>query len=306
MVFNVSSPAEHAGWAAGWMNNGVPPEVAVRLIVFDLDGTLLGADNRLSDYSAAVLRRASADEGITLMAASGRSHWAADLVLDSCPEVDHVICSNGAVLWQRTTGTVVRRRTITQRRFTHLHATVNEMLEGACWAWETERGIVPDDVFRWLGTRPGYELDELLASPDLHLQGDPGLPILDRLAGYGTIVRGLLAHPEMPAAEVYRRLHGRVPARLSSSSAIFLEVTAPKVGKAAMLRDYCKRAGIARDEVVAFGDHMNDLRMLQWAGRGIAVAGAYHQVLARIPEHTDRPNHADGVAIHIEKILADR
>jgi hypothetical protein len=180
------------------------------------------------------------------------------------------------------------------------------VLEGACWAWETEAGIVPDDAFRRLGTRKGHELDELLASPELHLRGDPDRPVLDRLAGYGTIVRGLLAHPELPAGEVYRRLKGRVPARLSSSSAIFLEVTAPKVDKAAMLRDHCLRAGISRGEVVAFGDHMNDLRMLQWAGRGIAVAGGYHQVLARIPEHTERPNDDDGVAIHIEKLLADR
>src|SRR6266508_5884693 len=73
----------------------------IRLVVFDLDGTLLGADNRLSD--ACVHARAEARAaGLTLLGASGRSHWAAELVLDRTDAVEDVVCSNGAVLYRRT------------------------------------------------------------------------------------------------------------------------------------------------------------------------------------------------------------
>jgi len=277
----------------------------VRLIVFDLDGTLLGGDNRLSEYTISVLNDASRIEGLTLMAASGRSRWAAELVLDGTDAIDYVICSNGASLYRRSTGTIVNRRSITPERVSGLYARVRELLPSACWAWETQRGIVPDDEFRVLGTQPGKELDELLASPDLELQGDPGLPVEERLAAFGYIVRGLLTHPELSCQEVVERLKKHVPARLSSSSAMFIEVTAPKIHKGLMLREFCARRGIDASEVVAFGDHLNDLTMLQWAGRGIAMNGANREVARLIPEQTEHPHDQDGAAYATAKLIAD-
>jgi HAD superfamily hydrolase (TIGR01484 family) len=282
--------------------------LAARLIVFDLDGTLLGADNRLSAYTAGVLNQAR-EAGLTLMAASGRSRWAADLVLENTEAVEYVICSNGAVLYHRPSRKVVRRRTITPGRLTKLYSTVNDAVEGACWAWETDQGVVPDEAFRALGTGPDgtYTLDELSASPRCVLPGDAQLSIDQRLAVFGPTVRGLLAHPHLSCRELVRRLQRhRVPAKLSSSSAIFLEVTAPGIHKAAMLKDFCAREGILSQEVVAFGDHLNDLTMLRWSGRGIAMSNAYRDVREQISEHTDASNDDDGVAIVIEKVLADR
>lgn len=279
--------------------------MAVRLIVFDLDGTLLGGDNRLSDYTISVLADASRIEGLTLMAASGRSRWAAELVLEGTDAIDYVICSNGASLYRRSAKTIVSRRSITPERVAGLYARVRELLPSACWAWETKCGIVPDDEFRVLGMQPGKELDELLASPELELQGDPGLPVEQRLADFGYIVRGLLTHPQLSCQDVVERLKKHVPARLSSSSAMFIEVTAPKIHKGLMLREFCAGRGIAASEVVAFGDHLNDLTMLQWAGRGIAMNGANREVARLIPEQTEHPHDQDGAAYAIAKLIAD-
>ena len=280
--------------------------MAVRLIVFDLDGTLLGKDNRLSEYTISVLERASRIEGLTLMAASGRSRWAAELVLEGTDAIDYVISSNGAVLYRRRpTVTTVSRRVLTPRRVSSLHARVSELLPSACWAWETESGIVPDERFRELGTKPGKELDELLASPDLELRGDPESPIEERLVGFGRIVRGLLTHPVLSCQDVVERLRKHAPARLSSSSAMFIEVTAPKIHKGLMLREFCARRGIGAHEVVAYGDHLNDLTMLRWAGRGIAMKGGNPELLRRIAEQTEWPHDQDGAAYAIEKLLAE-
>ena len=277
----------------------------VRLIAFDLDGTLLGADNRLSAYTVSVLEKAKGVDDLILMAASGRSRWAAELVLERTSAIDYMICSNGAVLVNRSNRKIIRRRTITPQRVSGLYSRVNESVKDTCWAWETESGIVPDERFRDLNERTGAQLDELVASPKLELPGDESSPIEERLAGFGRIVRGLLAHPELTPEEIVLRLKGRVPARLSSSSAIFLEVTAPEVHKGAMLRTFCAREGIASHEVVAFGDHLNDLTMLRWAGRGIAMKGAY-KGLDRFADRTTATNADDGVALMIEELIADR
>lgn len=275
---------------------------ALRLIVFDLDGTLLGADHRLTPYTVSVLDRAAAVEGLTLMAASGRSHWAAEMVLAETDAIDHVICSNGAALYRRSTREMVQRRQIPLHDMADLYAQVHGAFPDACWAWETEQGIVPDDRFRVVGRN----LDELAASPPLTLPGDPSDPIADRLEGFGPIVRGLLSHPRISPADVRVELERRkVPALVSSSSAIFLEVTQSGVHKGAMLERFCAAERIPAAQVVAFGDHLNDLSMLQWAGRGIAMKGAYPEVVAQVPHVTDHPFDHDGAALALEKLIAD-
>jgi hydroxymethylpyrimidine pyrophosphatase-like HAD family hydrolase len=56
-------------------------------------------------------------------------------------------------------------------------------------------------------------------------------------------------------------------------------------------------------EVVAFGDMPNDLPMLAWAGRGVAVANAHPAVLAAADEVTDS-NDDDGVATYLDRLRA--
>jgi len=73
------------------------------------------------------------------------------------------------------------------------------------------------------------------------------------------------------------------------------------VNKAAALAELCEELGIEASEVVAFGDHLNDLPMLTWAGRGVAVANAHPEVIELADEVTAR-NDEDGVALVLERL----
>jgi hydroxymethylpyrimidine pyrophosphatase-like HAD family hydrolase len=83
----------------------------------------------------------------------------------------------------------------------------------------------------------------------------------------------------------------------------FVSVAAPGVSKASGLARLCAELGVGRDEVVAFGNARNDVAMLRWAGRGVAVANAVPEVLAAADEIT-ASNDDDGVAQVIERLLA--
>ncbi len=82
-----------------------------------------------------------------------------------------------------------------------------------------------------------------------------------------------------------------------------VEISAAGVDKASALAWLCASDGIAPGEVIAFGDMPNDLPMLRWAGRGVAVANAHPDVLAGADEIA-RSNEEDGVA-HIIAALLD-
>ena len=81
-----------------------------------------------------------------------------------------------------------------------------------------------------------------------------------------------------------------------------LEISAPGITKASGLALVCAELGIEPADVAAFGDMPNDLPMLGWAGRGVAVANAHPDVLAAADAVT-ASNVDDGVAAHLEHLL---
>ena len=84
-----------------------------------------------------------------------------------------------------------------------------------------------------------------------------------------------------------------------------MEISAAGVSKATGLERYAGELGIDGAQVVAVGDMPNDLPMLAWAGRAVAVANAHPQVIAAADEVT-ASNDDDGVALLLEAITAAR
>jgi len=60
--------------------------------------------------------------------------------------------------------------------------------------------------------------------------------------------------------------------------------------------------GIRREEIAAFGNAENDLDMMAWAGRGVAVVNAPKDVRALADEVTEA-NDEDGVALALERFV---
>jgi hydroxymethylpyrimidine pyrophosphatase-like HAD family hydrolase len=86
-----------------------------------------------------------------------------------------------------------------------------------------------------------------------------------------------------------------------SSDDGLVEIVGPSVSKASALAIVAQRFGIDRSRVVAFGDMPNDIEMLQWAGRGIAMANAHPTVRDAADEATAHHDH-DGVAIVLREL----
>ena len=55
-------------------------------------------------------------------------------------------------------------------------------------------------------------------------------------------------------------------------------------------------------EVLAFGNGLNDLEMIRWAGRGVAIEGGEPEALAITCEIAP-PVERDGVAIYLSELL---
>jgi HAD superfamily hydrolase (TIGR01484 family) len=78
----------------------------------------------------------------------------------------------------------------------------------------------------------------------------------------------------------------------------WLDIAPDGVSKAFALEQVAERLGVARSDVLAIGDGRNDLEMLRWAGRGVAMGQAPLEVQEAADDVT-RTVHDDGVAYEL-------
>jgi hypothetical protein len=77
------------------------------------------------------------------------------------------------------------------------------------------------------------------------------------------------------------------------------------VSKGHALATLAARYGIARHEVMAIGDHDNDVDMIAWAGIGVAMGDASSQVKAAA-DHIAPPLAQEGAAWAIEHFILEQ
>ena len=112
-----------------------------------------------------------------------------------------------------------------------------------------------------------------------------------------------VAHPDLGHGSLIDHLQPHVGDHHATSSGInFAEVTPEGADKGAALSRLCAQLEIVPEEVIAFGDNLNDLTMLEWAGRGIAMGNALDEV-KEIADEVTSTNVEFGVARILEELV---
>lgn len=263
---------------------------AVRLVATDMDGTLLRADQTISRRTRRAIAEAT-EAGVLVVAATGRGWRSALPLLEVVPEVTTAVCSNGALI-----------RDIPGEDNTDVFAFPAATAERLV---EVVLGTVPDAGLAWEladGTF-GYDAAYAAVRPEVAQrypdhQGE-------RPATHDEMLKLLVRHPQLDEAALLKVLEPVVPDDvLATYSGIdIVEITGAGVHKAHALGVLCGRLDIDAAEVVALGDNRNDVEMLRWAGRGVAMGNA---VLAAVEAADEQTAHHmdDGVAIVIEEVVA--
>lgn len=263
--------------------------VTPKLIALDLDGTLLGPDGSVSDRNVAALQ-ATADAGHHVVIATGRPlHLVTDLGHRLGTAVSHVVGANGSMI-----GTFPDCALIRMMGFDYDQARQVVL---------TLRANVPGTGFA-LATDAGYEHEVGFAARLPIGANTPAVPDVLQLGG--TEAYKLFAFNDaMSVAELLAAVPGHLPAGLTAGhmGADAIEIGPDSIDKCSGLRWMCSELGVEAADVIAFGDEWNDLTMLAWAGRGIAMGNADAKVKG-IADEVAPANTADGVAVVLEQFLA--
>ncbi len=258
----------------------------------DLDGTLLSSTKHISARTTAALRAAQAQD-IVVVFATGRSHFSALNVIGDIQQVDWVVCSNGATIYDPRSERIVRRQILEDDLVAHVHRSIVAKFPTATFGWELA------DTFLWdhnWGTLDCW-IDEYKLTGKHPRTG--AIPV--------DVTKMLVGVPGLPTAELAQFISANAPAPVhaSSSGVPFVEVTAETAHKGAALADLAANLGISASEAVVFGDNNNDESMLAWAGYAVAMPHAMEQVQALADEIAES-NEVDGVARVVERILREQ
>jgi hypothetical protein len=258
------------------------------LVASDLDGTLLRSDLRVSARTIAALD-ALAEHGVPFVMVTGRpSRWMAP-VLEQTGFRGPVVCANGAVVLDPSSGEVLAEWPIGCDVLVEVTRRLREAVPGITFAAEYGDSLVrePDYPTRLDESRP-----DVRAGSYEEVVSRPVPKLLARLPD--TDADLLLARADAAIDGLATPTH--------SSFAGLVEISAAGVTKATGLAYLAERYGVDAADVVAFGDMPNDVPMLEWAGRSVAVGNAHAAARAAARSQTSR-NDDDGVAAHLESLL---
>ena len=261
------------------------------LIATDLDGTLLRADKTISARTAAALERAAAAD-LPVVLVTGRPIRWLRMVYEQLATPLPAVCANGAVVYDPLRDQVLRADPLAPEVLEEIARRLADEVPEAVLAVEVMDGRAMlhhiDYPVRWDsghgGVRPVDAVAELLREPAVKL-----------------LVRAGERDPDEFSALVGKALTGLAEATHSSFSGL-VEVSAAGVTKAAGLAWYCDRLGVPAAAVTAFGDMPNDVPMLAWAGRAVAMGNA-HPTVKEIADEVVASNEDDGVAAYLETVL---
>jgi Cof subfamily protein (haloacid dehalogenase superfamily) len=268
---------------------------STRLVASDLDGTLVRDDRTISPYTAGVLQRVAAD-GIAVVLVTGRPiRWLPNVYsqLATCPIA---VCANGAAIYDPARDEILHTASLTPGALARACARLRAAVPGVRFAVERDGGrqMLHDPAYP-IGP---WEMDhaDVHPAPLAELISVPAVKLLVRAAPEGTV------DADEFTALVATTLTGIAEATNSSSSGV-VEVSAAGVTKAYGLAWVAESLGVAARDVIAFGDMPNDLPMLAWAGRGVAMANGHPAVRAAAHDVTTLSNEDDGVAAYLESML---
>lgn len=237
----------------------------VKLIALDMDGTLLNDDGIVSSYTKNVIEKALR-QNIKVVLSTGRPLEMCASYADELELTSYIITSNGAEIWKD--GSLFERHTMDSRQMEKL------------WNLGDE-----NDFHMWMVA--ANELFVNRKRPE-NFYAYEWLKI-----GYGNL-------DETAKDFLLTQLNEEPNIEVTNSSLSNIEINRAGVNKARAIQSICERIGISMEEVMACGDSLNDLKMLEQVGIGVAVENA-QQLIIESADYVTDTNNEDGVAKAIEK-----
>ncbi len=245
----------------------------VKMVVTDLDGTLLQADQSISQTDQKTLERLG-DLGLCRIAATGRNLYKVRMVLNEKSPFDYVIFSSGAGIMDWKAQELIRAISIPIEMSTAIiHYLISEG-----YNFKVSRELPDNHNFGWWKS---YDCPELKRYVEHHKK-------------FGNAVKLDLDHPFISSqflmffpinSNQFELVKEKVQSKFPDLSIIkttsplnpdyiWMEIFPKGVSKAHGIEEICRITGISRENTLGIGNDFNDLEMLEFTQHSYVVENA--------------------------------
>jgi Cof subfamily protein (haloacid dehalogenase superfamily) len=228
-----------------------------KMLVIDMDDTLLTDDHKISEENKEMLLKAQ-EKGVYVILASGRptpamTAYAKELQMDS-----YMISYNGAVITDLKEDRILFEQTLTQEQ-------IHELYE---YSLKSKTHIIT-----YIDGKVVSETSSEYIDIELSITGLVHNKVLDfKAAVQSSAVKCILLEEPSYLKEVEIDLKKAMPhLSVSMSKPFFLEVAQNGIDKGASIKLLAEKLNILQSEIIAVGNAGNDLTMIEYAGLGVWV-----------------------------------
>ena len=269
----------------------------IQLLAIDLDGTTLRNDASLSPNVKKALEYAI-QQDIFVVPCTGRALGSLSPEVTAIPGITYAVTSNGAAIENLSQGQRIYCNLLDKETSLSILNTLSSQdvmievfIQGKAYTEQrflnhlTHYGTSEHYIPYVLSTRNSVnDIRSLIEQSPQNIE-NINLKTADRT--------------------LRERLWNQFALMLTASSSMNIEVSAVNTGKAQAIAYLCEMLGITMHEVMAIGDSLNDVMLLQQAGCSVAMENGVDEV-RQAADFITLSNEADGVAYAIEHFLADR
>lgn len=244
----------------------------IKLVALDMDGTLLNDDLEVSEENAQAIKQAI-HEGVDVVLATGRpmamvESFSKDLDLPS-----YLVTVNGGEIW--TVGMELLEQHYLDGKYIEMLWNLTEEI-GGFYVW-------------------------MVSSDEIYLNEIPGKVSEQNWLKFGCQTDNMDNLNKLKEKiEVYQD-----QLEITNSLPNNIEVNPIGVNKLEALKKVCERLGISMENVMTVGDSLNDRRMIEGAGLGVAMGNA-QEIIKEIADVTVETNNEHGVARAIERYVLNK
>ncbi len=251
----------------------------IKMILTDLDHTLLHSDGSISEYTKQILKKCQS-QGILIVIATARYWIGAERYIDEI-RPDYEITTDGTLIHRQ--GKQIYSCSMDQDDANRIIQDLKSQNP------DTEITVATGRLVYW-NSRHISESEKLHKAIFHDYEKPLDCPV-------NKIVAELF--DSKTATEIADKNHCRLQCYRGENWYAFLPENS---GKIQAITELAKQLHISLNEIVAFGDDRNDMEMLRICGKGVAVSNAVMDVKA-VADDITLSNDADGVAHWIAKYI---
>lgn len=273
-----------------------------KMICLDLDGTLLRSDKTIASLTSSYLNQL-AEEGIRVVVATGRHFDYADYLTKDILGAKYIIANNGAGIFDIKNKATISSTYIDERLvYKFINLSQDHGLDPIVYTNAMDLGI---DMVVSSDLDTSYHIENLVRNNDRigYIEDGLGLNKALALVIYGNV-------SELRKFEIYidDLFKDRVNCHIMDSTYDdmgMLEIMDASVHKWTGIAKLAKKLNVCQEEIVCFGDAINDIEMIRNAGLGVAMKNSNKIIFPYADRITMRTNDEDGVYYELKELFKE-